>query len=410
MWNYDICGHDSNQFFFLDWVKTDHKKIAYASSLGAGGLAGPDSYVEKAKYYLNKFDHLSLRETIGIEQLSKDLNRDDIVNVLDPVFVCNKEVFDEAASEAEIKKDDSIVFAYILNRSLMPEKKKILEISSEKYSASTKIIGNPNRPDVWKKIFEDNMIVNPTLEELTVSEWLHYIKNSKFYVGDSYHGMCFAIIFHTPFLVLFTSKEKGSQRFESLLKLLDLEDRLIKEDSIDDERLKELIDKPIDWNKVDGKLLELKENSLAWLKNALASDKKEVALDDYLRDDQLNIIAKQADTIHGVRHFAEDLEHRLAISNKKMSELDTNANELRDNINSLKKEVDDDRQKVLELVNNINIKDEIILSLKNSVSFKIGRFLTWLPRKIRGGYRCLRDNGLVYTIKIIGKKITGDNA
>ena len=34
-----------------------------------------------------------------------------------------------------------------------------------------------------------------------------------------------------------------------------------------------------------------------------------------------------------------------------------------------------------------------------SVSFRLGRAATWLPRKIRGGVRCLRDNGLGYTLR-----------
>lgn len=33
----------------------------------------------------------------------------------------------------------------------------------------------------------------------------------------------------------------------------------------------------------------------------------------------------------------------------------------------------------------------------DSVSFRIGRAITWVPRKLRGGVRCLRDNGLRYT-------------
>jgi len=35
----------------------------------------------------------------------------------------------------------------------------------------------------------------------------------------------------------------------------------------------------------------------------------------------------------------------------------------------------------------------------NSVSFRIGRAVTWLPRKVRGGVRCFRDHGLGYTIR-----------
>ena len=39
-----------------------------------------------------------------------------------------------------------------------------------------------------------------------------------------------------------------------------------------------------------------------------------------------------------------------------------------------------------------------LTEVHNSLSFRIGRGITWLPRKIRGCFRCLRRNGFVYTL------------
>jgi hypothetical protein len=47
---------------------------------------------------------------------------------------------------------------------------------------------------------------------------------------------------------------------------------------------------------------------------------------------------------------------------------------------------------------NENLKVQISC-LEGSVSFKIGRVLTWLPRKLRGGIICFKQNGLIYTVK-----------
>ncbi len=33
------------------------------------------------------------------------------------------------------------------------------------------------------------------------------------------------------------------------------------------------------------------------------------------------------------------------------------------------------------------------------VSLRIGLFITWLPRKVMGGIRCVRDHGLGYTLR-----------
>ena len=34
----------------------------------------------------------------------------------------------------------------------------------------------------------------------------------------------------------------------------------------------------------------------------------------------------------------------------------------------------------------------------NSVSFRVGRVITWAPRKLRGGVRCLKEHGVAYTV------------
>lgn len=38
-------------------------------------------------------------------------------------------------------------------------------------------------------------------------------------------------------------------------------------------------------------------------------------------------------------------------------------------------------------------------NIKSGYSFRLGRIITWFPRKIRGGIRCYKDNGFIYTIK-----------
>lgn len=44
--------------------------------------------------------------------------------------------------------------------------------------------------------------------------------------------------------------------------------------------------------------------------------------------------------------------------------------------------------------------------VEKSISYKIGRFITWLPRKIRGFFKCWKENGFKYTMKrlFLGKK------
>ena len=54
---------------------------------------------------------------------------------------------------------------------------------------------------------------------------------------------------------------------------------------------------------------------------------------------------------------------------------------------------------------NNKLKSEI-KKLKQSRSYRLGRALTWLPRKIRGGIRCLKQHGVAYTCKRLKQKIS----
>ncbi len=46
-------------------------------------------------------------------------------------------------------------------------------------------------------------------------------------------------------------------------------------------------------------------------------------------------------------------------------------------------------------------------SIKNGWSFKIGRVITYIPRKVRGGIRCYKEHGLKFTIRRIIEKMIG---
>ncbi len=51
--------------------------------------------------------------------------------------------------------------------------------------------------------------------------------------------------------------------------------------------------------------------------------------------------------------------------------------------------------------------EQQIFELEHSASFRIGRSITWLPRKIRGGVRCYREHGLRYAAQRFVDHITG---
>jgi len=55
----------------------------------------------------------------------------------------------------------------------------------------------------------------------------------------------------------------------------------------------------------------------------------------------------------------------------------------------------------------ISYLNQELQNIQKSWSFRIGRFITFIPRKITGGIRCYREHGMRYTLRLLARKATG---
>ena len=95
---------------------------------------------------------------------------------------------------------------------------------------------------------------------ISLQEWLKNIFESEFVVTDSFHGCVFSMIFHKHFYC-FINEKRGGDRFNSLLEMVDLKDRIIIEGNF--------VNKNINFNEVDKKLSKMREISTKFLLNSL---------------------------------------------------------------------------------------------------------------------------------------------
>lgn len=267
VWNYEICGRESGQFFFLDFADDDKKKIAMASSFGAGYNA-PEKDRIIAASYMKKFDFIGVREKEGVDICMEKFGvKADMV--MDPVFLCNKSVYDSFANSSKVDEKEKFIATYILGPSL--NKKKIIVSALNRLGLAIRALPNPNSPQRFKEVTGIPTVggsITPSVED-----WLYYIKNSELFIGDSFHGLCFSLIFNKPFVVVIDSKIAGLCRFTSLLEMLGLEDRIFYVDKPNKKTVDEIIDTPIDFDKVNKILAENSEASYRWLKNAISCGK-----------------------------------------------------------------------------------------------------------------------------------------
>lgn len=310
VWNYEIVGKDVDQFFFLNWVEKGHKKIAFASSFG-NTLTAPEIYSEKSKYYLQSFDKISIREKTGIDVIKELTSRTDIVQVLDPVFLCEKDRFDKCTEKIINSDVSNFVFAYLLNRFNKDLKNKVLEEICKTKMYQLRICGNPHNLKAFKEAYGPNV-----LPELTVEEWIWHIKKCSVFVGDSYHGLCFSLIYHKPFLIIYdvNSSENSRQRFESLLDLCGLSDRMLERSEMTVENYMKILDSPIDWNMVDQNLEMWRKKSIQWLVTALQEKKPKVTAKDIIENEKNRRLCEQNIQIRELKERVSKMEFQNSIN------------------------------------------------------------------------------------------------
>lgn len=261
---------------FLDFVMGDKRKIAVSSSFGISKEERPQALVEKAKWYLKRFDAVSVREKAGLDILSQVY---DVKGewVLDPVFLCDKKVYDEV-SQAESPESEPYLLTYVLN----PDETIKSLIASVAAERGIKII---SMADGQKKSVEVQQSLNAgdVVHGLTAEQWVNYIRHASFFVTDSFHGVCFSLLFERPFVCV-APPDRGIARFESLLELVGLCHRLLPPGY--SETQKEAAMVAIDWVAVENKLNSMREKNLAWLQQALETPRSETlrALGDFTHD------------------------------------------------------------------------------------------------------------------------------
>lgn len=270
VWHYQICGREAGQFFFLDFVNDDKKKIAMASSFGSG-YEGPEEDRMWSEHFMKKFDYIGVREDEAVA-ICQDTFHCHADKIMDPVFLCKRQVYHDLAAQSSVHEDKKYISSYFLGPGEIKAQLflKIAEILGCEY----RCLPNPNNPENFTKKTGLPAIENPSVED-----WLKYFQNTECYVGDSFHGLCFSIIFGRPFVCI-VNQGQSLARFRTLLATVGLENRMINIDAEDispeviEKRIRDILAQEIDYEKVWAIIDEKAKVSYDWLKNAIESDKK----------------------------------------------------------------------------------------------------------------------------------------
>lgn len=217
--------------YFLDINSDNPVRVAYAVSFGT--TTYPDAGIKKVKPLISKFSMASTRENSGIAILQA-MGAVSPEIVPDPTLLHDKLFYQTALGIRSTQKRE-YTYAYLLRKRhfiIQNSLQNVLMISDE-----------------------------------SIENWLSNIQNAEHFITNSFHGVAFSLIFHTPFTVVLQTKENVgmNDRFYSLLEPLGLTDRIISEEEFKNTGHK-LIDSVFDWNLIDAKLNVMREKGWDFLK------------------------------------------------------------------------------------------------------------------------------------------------
>ena len=239
---------------FFDFVKDqDIIRLAYAASFGVDNWEYSTKETRICSRLAKLFKAISVREMSGIKLCKKHLGV-EATFVLDPTMLLDKEDYIKIVEESGITSSKGNMFTYILDNT--DEKQKFIDKIAKKLNLTPfSVMPRKNKLHIKKDI---EACVCPPVEQ-----WIRAFMDAKFVVCDSFHGAVFSIIFNKPFVII-GNEERGMSRFNSLVEMYSLEERLLNTTSDIS-----IVDKAIDWESVNNKRKEMRELSIKFLKENL---------------------------------------------------------------------------------------------------------------------------------------------
>lgn len=206
---------DIDENFFLSFpVAMNCKKIAYAPSIRKKTMEG--DLAEKFRLLTNDFIAISARDKSGSDYLSRFLNK-NVPHVLDPTLLLNEEDYD---SIIKLPSESN----YLLIYTCSSDDTKMVK-AAVKYA-----VDNNLKPIEISNYAINRLMFNHKVStSIGIEEWLGYMKKASVIVCNSFHGICFSVLFKKDFFVF--QRDNSDYRIPDLMKSLGIENRMIPFDS-----------------------------------------------------------------------------------------------------------------------------------------------------------------------------------
>lgn len=233
-------------------------RVAYAASFGVDDPQFDSKTADRAGRLLEQFDAISVREDSGVEFVSRRWGLQS-ERMIDPTMLLTPSAYRALAMpQSQLSGNSSpSIASYLLDTS--PGKLDILREIEKTVGLSASNLMPPRASTYSQYARNEDSYRYPSVEQ-----WLTAIAKAKFLVTDSFHGCVFAILFNVPFAVI-PNASRGTARFETLLRIFGLEDRML----ADPRAAEGIASSPIDWQRVNAAISAERRRARAFLNTHL---------------------------------------------------------------------------------------------------------------------------------------------
>lgn len=229
--------------YFGTFARPTRRFFSAAASFGCDARATyGDAFL---KVLAKSFDAISVRES-AVADAFAEIGA-PVSLVVDPVFLLKREEWAALAEESRVEGAEKDIVCY--------------EVSKENSAAVEAYLG------LHAAELVENFTRLDSRREIT--EWIYRVSRTRLLLTDSFHGMCFALIFNRPFAVIAQPGPKA-ERMRGLLERFGVQGRLY--GSYKDMPSPDELARPLEAPLLQERMAEARQEFADFLKRSLESD------------------------------------------------------------------------------------------------------------------------------------------
>lgn len=247
VWN-PVHNDGMDRAFFLNYGSEKALRFAYAASIGLDSI--PEEFKADMVAMLGKYSLIATREHTA-QQLLKAAGIENVVTVLDPTMLFDREMWRGVAAEDQFVKKERYLLVYSVENELLPVVSETSARIAERLGLKIYF--------VTPRWFASSVKSHRRFYFATPPRFLSLFLNADFAVVSSFHGTAFSLNLNVPFVSI--TPNQFNVRVRDLLEHFGLENRLVR----NAHAAIHVCDQSIDWDRLNEQLQKERAQSVIYI-------------------------------------------------------------------------------------------------------------------------------------------------